>query len=158
METPVKLSAFSLILLIAACTTTYAGPRRPWRVEVTTAGGFAGQGTGNYAIDSDGQVTAKLFDGRQCTFEAAAEDVDRIEELLARARPREWKASYEPEETCCDRFAYTLTYDEAGAVTRTRWIDHPLPMPKDLAALADAIVGGGDGSIRMLATRRCAKE
>jgi hypothetical protein len=158
MKTPVKLSAFSLILLIVACTATYAGPKRPWRVEVTTSGGFAGHGTGDYAIDSAGQVTAKLFNGRQCTFTAAAEDVDRIEELLARARPREWKDSYEPKETCCDRFAYTLTYDEAGTVTETRWIDHPLPMPKDLAALADAIVGGGDNSIRMLATRRCAKK
>ena len=151
MKSPVKLSAILLVLFIG-CTATHATPKKPWRVDVTTTGGIAGRGTGDYAIDSDGKVTARLFNGRECSFTTSP---DAIEALLAKARPKKWKESYIPENPCCDRFEYTLTYDEAGAKTTVKWIDDPLPMPADLVALADAIVGGGATSIRMQATERC---
>jgi hypothetical protein len=152
MKSSAKLSALLLPLFLAACTASYAGPKRPWRVEIKTDGGIAGRGTGDYAIDSDGKVTAKLFNGRECTFTT---DPAPIEQLLAKARPREWKDSYVPENQCCDRIHYTLTYDEAGVKTITSWIDDPLPMPDDLVALSSAIVGGEPASIRMLATKQC---
>jgi hypothetical protein len=151
MKSSVKLSAIFLVLL-AGCTATHATPKRPWRVEVTTSGGITGRGTGDYAIDSGGKVTARLSDGRACTFTA---DAARIEALLAKARPAEWKESYFPENPCCDRFEYTLTYDEAGAKTATKWVDDPLPMPADLVALSQAIVGGDATSLRMLAAEQC---
>ncbi len=156
LKTAVKLSALFLpVLLLAGCMASHAAPRRPWRVEVTSTGGFAGRGAGDYAIDSGGKVTARLFSGKACTFTAAADDLRRIEALLAKARPREWKESYVPENPCCDRFEYTLTYDEAGTKTTTTWIDDPLPMPEDLVALSNAIVGGEAASVRMQATDRC---
>lgn len=151
MKNPVKLSAFFLLLL-TACTASHATPKKPWRVEVTTTGGIHGRGTGDYAIDSDGKVTARLFDGRPCTFTTSP---DPIEALLAKARPGEWKESYVPENACCDRYEYTLAYDEAGAKTTTKWIDDPLPMPDDLVALSQAMVGGDETSIRMQAAGRC---
>lgn len=151
VKTPVKLSAI-LLLLLAGCAASHATPKRPWRVEVTTAGGIAGRGTGDYAIDSDGKVAARLFNGRDCTFTTSAAP---IEALLAKARPQEWKASYVPENACCDRFEYTLTYDEAGEKTTVKWIDDPLPMPDDLVALSNAIVGGDATSLRMQAAERC---
>jgi hypothetical protein len=151
MESLVKLSAI-LLLLFVACTASHATPKRPWRVEVTTTGGIAGRGTGDYAIDSDGKVAARLFNGRECTFTASASD---LETILANARPSEWKESYLPENPCCDRFEYTLMYDEAGVKTTTKWVDDPLPMPADLVALSNAIVGGEPSSIRMVATERC---
>ena len=146
-----KLSAFCLIFL-AACTATHATPKKPWRVEVTSTGGIHGRGAGDYAIDSAGKVTARLFDNRPCTFTTSPEPVEAI---LAKARPAEWKESYVPENACCDRYEYTLTYDEAGAKTTTRWIDDPLPMPADLTALSQAMVGGEATSIRMQAAGRC---
>ena len=156
MKTGVKLSAlFLTALLLAGCTATHATPKRPWRVEVTSSGGFAGRGAGDYAIDSDGKVVARLFNGNACTYTAAPDDLRRIEELLAKARPREWKESYVPEDPCCDRIAYTLTFDEAGTKTTTTWIDDPLPMPADLVALSNAIVGGEATSVRMRAGERC---
>jgi hypothetical protein len=151
MKSPVKLSAL-LLLLFAACAASQAAPKRPWRVEVTTTGGIAGRGTGDYAIDSDGNVTARLIDGRSCTFKTSP---NNIEAILTKARPSEWKESYLPENPCCDRFEYTLTYDEAGVKKTTKWIDDPLPRPADLVALANAIVGGEPSSIRMLAGEQC---
>lgn len=151
MKNAAKLSALFLVLL-SACTATQATPKRPWRVEVTTTGGITGRGTGDYAVDSDGKVTARLFNGRECAFTTG---VDGIEAILAKARPSKWKESYLPENPCCDRIEYTLTYDEAEVKTTTKWIDDPLPMPADLKALANAIVGGDATSIRMLATERC---
>lgn len=152
MKSSVKLSALLMTFLAVGCTASYGGPKRPWRVEVKTDGGLAGRGAGDYAIDSDGKATAKLFDGSQCSFDA---DVAPIEKLLAAARPREWKESYVPENPCCDRIQYTLTYDEAGVEPVTSWIDDPLPMPEDLVALSRAIVGGDASSIRMMASERC---
>lgn len=151
VKSPVKLSAL-LLLFFAACTASHAAPKRPWRVEVTTTGGITGRGAGDYAIDSDGKVTARLADNRACTFTTSPEG---IEAILTKARPGEWKESYVPENPCCDRFEYTLTYDEAGVKKTTKWIDDPLPRPADLVGLANAIVGGEPSSIRMLAAEQC---
>ena len=151
MKNRVKLSALLLILL-TSCTVTHATPRKPWRVEVKTTGGFSGRGTGDYAIDSDGKVTARLVDGRSCSFTI---DPQRIETLLANADADQWKESYLSEDPCCDRFEYTLTYEQAGDVVTTKWIDDPPPMPKDLVALANAIVGGDATSLRMQSAERC---
>jgi len=156
VKTDMKFSAlFLAVLLLAGCAASHAAPKRPWRVEVTTSGGFAGRGAGDYAIDSDGKVAARLFNGSACTYTASADDLRRVEELLAKARPREWKESYVPENPCCDRIEYTLTFDEAGTKTTTKWIDDPLPMPEDLVAVSNAIVGGEATSVRMRATERC---
>lgn len=156
VKNTVKLSAlFLTAFVLAGCAATQAGPRRPWRVDVITSGGFAGRGAGDYAIDSDGKAAARLFNGNACTYTAAADDLRRIEELLANARPREWKESYVPKDPCCDRITYTLTFDEAGTKTTSTWIDDPLPMPEDLVALSNAIVGGDATSIRMQAAERC---
>lgn len=147
----VKLSALFL-LLVTGCTATHATPKEPWRVAVTTTGGITGRGTGDYAVDSAGKVTARLPNGRPCDFTISP---DRIASLLANAKPDAWMESYVPENPCCDRFEYTLTYDEAGATKTTQWVDDPLPMPADLVAIANAIVGGDATSIRMQATERC---
>lgn len=151
MKIRVKLSAL-FVLLAIGCAASNAAPKKPWRVEIKTSGGLAGRGTGDYAIDSEGNVTARLFDGRSCSFTV---DPKAIETLLAKARPGEWKESYVPENPCCDRIEYTLTYDQAGEVVTTRWIDDPLPMPAGLVALSQAIVGGEPSSLRMQSAERC---
>ena len=154
MKNPVKLSAISLLLL-ASCAASYAAPKRPWRVEVKTDGGFAGRGIGTYAVDSDADVTATLMNGSACSFTLTADELEDFEIVLGRARPDRWRDSYVPESTCCDRILYDLTYDAAGDVWGTRWIDAPLPMPADLVAVTRAMVSGDPASIRMLATERC---
>ncbi|HEX7831792.1 MAG TPA: hypothetical protein VF787_19205 [Thermoanaerobaculia bacterium] len=151
-----KLSAFLLMLMtFASCAASQSTtPVTPWKLELTTAGGFSGRGNGAYTIDSSGNITIKTIGGKSCSFTATADELRRFNELLAKAKPREWKASYAPEDRCCDRIEYTLTLDQAGTVTKTEWIDDPLPMPADLTAIAEAINGGAT-SLRVVYVPQC---
>lgn len=150
-----KLSRIFLVgMIVAACAAARSRPERPWRIEVSTSGGITGDGIGTFAIDSGGKIAIRQMNGTECAFEAAKEELDRIETLLGQARTERWRESYVPENSCCDRIEYALTVDEAGEVAKTRWIDAPPPMPQDLAALADAIVGG-QKSIRAQSAERC---
>lgn len=150
-----KLSRILLALLfVTACAAARSRPERPWSIEVSTSGGFSGRGIGRYAVDSDGRVRVTKMNGDDCSFELTNEELGDLETLLAKATPRKWRDSYVGQNTCCDRIIYSLTLDEAGDVTKTRWIDAPPPMPADLAALANAIVGGED-SIRADSAERC---
>lgn len=156
VKSSMKLSAlFLTVALVSGCTATHAAPKRPWRVEVATDGGFAGRGIGKYALDSAATATARLMNGTECTFALTTEELARFESILAQARPERWRESYVTENTCCDRILYELIWDEADDKRSTRWIDAPLPMPADLVALTNAIVGGDATSIRMLAAERC---
>lgn len=148
-----KLSILAMMVL-TACAASHSRPNRPWRMELVTSGGFAGKGNGNYTIDSDGKIGVVATNGKSCSFDAAPEDVARFEELLRNAKPEAWAESYVPENSCCDRFEYVLTIDEAGVKRTVRWIDDPLPMPQDLEAISNAMTGGAD-SLRVRFGDRC---
>jgi hypothetical protein len=136
----VKLSLLGMVLVMS-CAAAQSKPAEPWRVEVKTEGGIAGKGIGSYAIASDGTISVVSMARVACTYRATGEELERIRLLLANARPETWRPSYAPEERCCDRIEYTLTVDQGGTVHTTEWIDDPLPMPKDLSALAAAMTG-----------------
>jgi hypothetical protein len=144
---------FPALLLATACAASRNELPEPWRVEVRTEGGFAGRGIGTFAIGSNGTVEVTTMQGKRCTFQASEEERRRFRELLTNARPEQWSASYVPPDPCCDRIEYTLTL-EAGANRTTTWIDQPLPMPADLTAVAEAIVGGAE-SLRVTYDPRC---
>jgi hypothetical protein len=155
MESAMKLSRIFLsLMIVAACTAARSTPERPWRIEVATSGGLAGRGVGTFAIDSDGKISVRKMSGEECSYAATDGELRHIETLLADARPDRWRESYVPENSCCDRITYELKVDEAGKVAATSWIDGPPPMPKDLTALADAMVGG-EKSIRAQSAERC---
>jgi hypothetical protein len=149
-----QISTLLLIALIG-CTASHAAPKRPWRIEVKTDGGFAGRGIGTYALGSDAKASAVLMNGSSCTFTLSSDELARFEAILGKARPDRWAESYVTENTCCDRILYDLAFTEADDVRTTRWIDAPLPMPADLVAVASAIIGGDATSLRMMATERC---
>ena len=150
-----KLSRMLMsVLIVAACVGARSAPRRPWRIEVSTTGGMTGRGTGNFAVDSDGNVDVRRMNGEACTYAIAKEELDRIEALLGAAEPRKWRESYLPENTCCDRVIFTLKIDEDGDISATRWLDAPPQAPKDLFALADAIVGP-EHSLRADSAEHC---
>ena len=136
-----KLSVMIAMMLTLSCAASRTKPIEPWSIAVTSSGGLAGRGAGSYAIDSAGKISVTTMMGRSCTFQATDEEMSRFRELLTNARPETWNESYIPSDPCCDRFEYELTLDEAGAKTTVKWIDDPEPMPKDLAALTDAMVG-----------------
>lgn len=144
------------LLLTSSCAASRNEPAGPWRVEVATEGGLTGRGVGAFAISSDGQIEGRTMQQTVCRYAASEEELRRFRELVARAKPERWAASYVPEERCCDRIEYTLTL-ESGRKTTTQWIDQPLPMPADLAALAEAMVGGPQ-SLRVTHGHRCQPE
>ncbi|HKR65216.1 MAG TPA: hypothetical protein VJZ00_15905 [Thermoanaerobaculia bacterium] len=129
-----RLGLCVTMIAAVACAASQSKPKTPWRVEVTTSGGIAGRGIGSYAIDSDGNITIKTMGGKECTFRATAEELDHFTSILGRSKPDQW-GRYVPENSCCDRITYTLTYDRYKA----EWIDDPLPMPEDLVALNKAL-------------------
>lgn len=150
-----KLSRIFLsLMIVAACAAAGSRPERPWRIEVTSSGGFAGRGIGTFAIDSGGKIDVRRMNGEACSYAATKEELARIETLLGNATPKRWRESYVPENTCCDRIEYALTIDEAGETVGTRWLEAGPPMPKDLTALADAMVGS-ETSIRAQSAERC---
>lgn len=143
-----------LTFMLTACAASQSTPVAPWRVEVATSGGIAGRGVGTYAIASDGTIDVVSMNGKRCSFRATAEELARIESLLAAAAPEKWSASYAPAERCCDRIQYDLSIDQGGSKRTVEWIDDPLPMPEDLVALSNAIMGGTD-SVRVRYGEQC---
>lgn len=148
-----KLSAAAVLLLIA-CAASQSTPVKPWRIEVTTSGGFSGRGGGAWTIDSEGKVSVTSISKRSCTFEATDAERKRFDALIANARPETWKDSYVPEDPCCDRFEYRMTVVRGDRERKIVWVDDPLPMPKDLQAIADAVTSGAD-SVRVVYGAQC---
>jgi hypothetical protein len=141
-ETAMKLSVMiAMMLMTLSCAASRTRPIEPWSIAVTSSGGLAGKGAGSYAIDSTGKISVTTMLGRSCTFQATDAEMSRFRELLTNARPESWQASYIPKDPCCDRFEYELTLDEAGTKRTVKWIDDPEPMPNDLKALTNAMVG-----------------
>jgi hypothetical protein len=130
--------ALLIPLILFGCALT--GVKRPWKLELTTSGGFTGRGSGSIAIDSKGALELKMPNGVQCSETASEAELKQYDELLADARPREWKRSYSPQNKCCDRIQHNLTLTAAKKTYETEWISAPLPMPKDLSALGDALL------------------
>lgn len=136
-----KLSAIAMMLSMLSCAVSQTAPAEPWSIAVTSSGGLAGKGAGSYSINSAGEIAVTSMSGKSCSFRATDEELARFRTLLANAHPETWKASYIPEESCCDRFEYEMTIDEAGKKRTVKWIDDPAPMPDDLAAITNAMVG-----------------
>lgn len=153
-----KLSVMTMILL-AACagangTPNEAASAAPWRIEMTSSGGFAGRGAGNYTLDSSGALAMTTMNGRACTFQLEPAEVARFASLLDAAHPADWKPSYAPEDRCCDRIEYQLKVNFEGKDHATEWIDDPLPMPEGLTKLWMAMTGGVD-SLRLKYDPQC---
>lgn len=150
-----KLSVMIAVMLsTVACAASRTQPIEPWSIAVTSSGGIAGKGAGSFSIDSAGKISVTTMTGRSCTYQATAEEMNHFRELLTYAHPDSWKESYIPENPCCDRFEYELTLDEAGTKHTVKWIDDPAPMPKDLVALTDAMVGP-EPSLRVTYGAQC---
>jgi hypothetical protein len=149
-----KLSALAAFLMIMSCAASNSSPDAPWQIELTSSGGLAGRGAGSYTLASDGRVTVVNTAGKSCAFDADPSDLQRYAAVVAAARPESWQERYVPEESCCDRFEYTMTVDRGGARRTVVWIDDPLPMPADLKAVVDAMTSG-EGSVRARYGGRC---
>ena len=138
-----------MVLMIAvACAASPVKVTRPWRVEFLTQGGITGRGVGNMTLTSDGKLELTTISRKDCTYAITSEELDGIEQLLANARSERW-GSYVPENTCCDRVEYTLSYGKHTAV----WIDAGLPLPEDVLKLSEGLA-----ALRNRYTTECMKQ
>lgn len=122
-----------------------------WAFRLTTSGGFAGVGTGNIQINSEGEVIATPpaigvtpQRASSCKSQLAGDELERLSRWVAAANPSLWSAKYvEPSnlDGCCDQIKtnVTLTRREPGGSERTYttfWYTRSSNLlPADLAAL-----------------------
>jgi hypothetical protein len=99
-------------------------------------------------------VNITTMAGKSCTGRADEEELSRFAALVENARPDRWASSYVPENPCCDRIEYTMTVERGGATRMVKWVDDPAPMPTDLQAIVDAMVGAAS-SIRVRHGGKC---
>jgi len=126
-----------LLLILFGCAATPV--KRPWTLELTTGGGFTGQGLGFITLDSAGAIHVKTPFRGACDARATAGELARYETLLANARPKEWRESYMPKNRCCDRVDFHLVLTIVEQSWKTEWMP-PEPKPKDLTALGDELM------------------
>jgi hypothetical protein len=138
-ENDVKLSIL-MITLMMSCAVSQSTDE-PWRLGMETSGGITGKGTGSWSISSDGKVEVRSMSGTACSDRATEDELRRIDEALAAAKPDSWSESYVPEERCCDRIEYVMTIDTGRTKRTVTWIDDPRPMPSDLRAVIEALQG-----------------
>lgn len=132
-------SRLPLILLLVLFGCALTPVKRPWKLELTTSGGFTGQGSGSITLDSGGAIHVTTPFRGACDARATAAELARFETLLANARPKKWRESYMPQNRCCDRVDYHLAVTIVDQSWKTEWMP-PEPMPKDLTALGDELV------------------
>lgn len=130
-----RRSLFAVLLLVACAGSTAKPADGPWRLQLTSSGGITGRGHGALTIDSKGTVVVKTMTGKTCELRESDEALAKLAAEVHAATPDRWAASYVPENNCCDRIQWVLTFERGGEKRETEWIDDPKPMPKDLAAI-----------------------
>ena len=136
-----------MFLQIVAFLLVVAADEPAWRIEITTSGGFAGQGAGRLTVSADG----KLILPKDCNLRLAADDLKTIGELVRKAKPQEWKPSYvQPMNPsgCCDMIKTTVTLKRGASKWTSTWYDDHDPLPSDLDAIMTAVWGSEPTSIR----------
>lgn len=130
-------SALIFLMVLFGCALTPV--KEPWKLELTTSGGFTGRGSGAITIDSAGAIHVQPAFGEGCDARATADELARFGTLVAKARPRKWRDSYMPENRCCDRVDFHLSLRIKDEQWTTQWMP-PEPMPKDLSAIGEELM------------------
>ena len=93
------ISSLTLALLFAgSCssltTTNKVDPKAPWSLRLTTSGGFAGIGRGNFAVDNEGKFGCEAMDRQEvrkgATGTLPGTELQPLSEAVARAKPDGW--------------------------------------------------------------------
>ena len=127
-----------MFLPIVALLLVVAADEPAWRIEITTTGGFTGHGSGSLNVAADGTLIIKPG----CRLGLTAEDLKTLNELVEKAKPREWKSSYVTPTNpsgCCDMIGTTLTITRHGSKWTSTWFDDHLPLPADLDTIVSTL-------------------
>jgi hypothetical protein len=130
-----SIRSLLFIAVVAACA---ARPEtKPWRLELTSSGGFTGRGAGTWVLESTGALKVTTPTGTVCSFRAPEKTLRTIATALATRA--EWAPHYMPKETCCDRVTWELAVDVGGETRKTEWMQVLKEMPKDLATMVETL-------------------
>ncbi len=140
------LYLLSLFLLLAAhCSHKPATPDSSWSLQLRTAGGFAGVGTGNLSLTSDG-VFKYTAPGRPNTERKACEgklsngEIKPVDAAVKEAQPKNWNRPG-LDVAAPDAFGYDLDLQIGSNRARVHWYDNTKDqLPSDLKHLSDALM------------------
>ncbi|HEX9161286.1 MAG TPA: hypothetical protein VF980_06225 [Thermoanaerobaculia bacterium] len=163
-------------LLILTITSAYAADRTravnrpvvetshvtpidgPWKIELTTSGGFGGGGTGDIRVDSDGNLTVGQFvtNGKSCRFVLLPGELAQLNTIVRSIQPDLWFGSYVPADSrqlCCDLVFTKVVLERTELVEgnsrpqtghyETQFLE-TRRAPHDLMLLANVLAGGPD--------------
>ena len=151
------------LMIIAASTAARAQRQRTvtppvpvsdWKIEITTDGGFTGNGSGGLLVSSDGILVMTLgpsSTAKRCTFQLSKSELQVIDAAVRSANPAAWLECYSLADVkthCCDliRTTLSLTTNSGRDQSVTSWLNGTLP--SDLQALLDVLRGSAGVDVR----------
>jgi hypothetical protein len=133
-----------LLMLSGSCGIDPVIQKGPWSLKLTTSGGFAGVGTGNITVDSEGKFeyeepvsTQQVRKG--CTGTLYSKQLQPLLDVVAQSDPKEWNRR-DLNVAAPDAFGYKLEL-RMGADSEpatAQWYDNTKDkLPSDLKRLSD---------------------
>lgn len=120
-----------VLLLLAACNPADTATAV---ITYQRSGGFAGV-MEEYTIQSDGAVTTK--DGQ--TFQVEPAQVEQLVQEIEDLGFFNLTGDYLPDDTCCDRFEYTLTMTKDDQSNTVMTVDAAEEAPAELFQIIDKV-------------------
>jgi len=144
----ITLAFLSLLLILAgSCGVEPVTQKGPWSLKLTTSGGFAGVGTGNLSVDSDGKFSYEEPASPQqvrkgCKGTLYKTQLQPLLDAVAQSNPQEWKRP-DLNVAAPDAFSYKLELQMGSdsEPTTVQWYDNTKDkLPSDLKRLSDAVL------------------
>jgi len=144
MHTFLGLCLSALLTLAGSCGSKSNAQKAPWSVQLTTSGGFAGVGTGNISVDSNGMFKYQppgrpLPEKKGCEGKLTRPRFLPISEAVANSKPDGWNVEG-IKVAAPDAFGYKLEFTSNGHTTTVEWYDNTTDkLPDDLKQLSMAL-------------------
>ena len=133
----------AILSITTACDAKKNVEQIRWRIELTSSGGFSGEGSGSVVAKSDGTVTVER-PARTCHTQLTEANLRGLQQAVGAVAPGRWQTGYLPgdEQVCCDRLYWRLDVELEGTDGTVRhaqadWHEAAFnQLPEDLAVLA----------------------
>jgi hypothetical protein len=136
-----------LLMLSGSCGVEPVTQKGPWSLKLTTSGGFAGVGTGNLSVDSEGKFSYEEPTSPQqvrkgCKGTLYNRQLQPLLDAVAQSNPKEWNRP-DLNVAAPDAFGYKLElrFESDSEPTTVQWYDNTKDkLPSDLKRLSDVIL------------------
>lgn len=135
-----------LLSLSGSCGIEPVTQKGPWSLKLTTSGGFAGVGTGNLSVNSEGDFTYEEPSPRQirkgCKSKLTPTQLQLISDAVAQSDPKEWNRP-DLNIAAPDAFGYKLELrmGSDSEMKTVQWYDNTKDkLPSDLKRLSDVVL------------------